>query len=266
MPAWEHYFTGKRVWVTGASSGIGRALVELLGRADVETIASARSEALLAQLAERHPSVESLPFDLSRLDSLADVAARAWGEQGIDVLINNAGISQRSLFVESDPEALERVIDLNLKGTLRLTQSVAARMIRAGSGHLAVVSSVVVNLPTPLRTAYAASKAGLHGLYDALRGELEPHDIAISIAIPGAVQTEISHHAITATGAEHGKLDQNQATGHSPQACALEILKGLARRRREFLVSMTPRLRIGLLLRRIAPGVLWRTLAKTRVT
>jgi short-subunit dehydrogenase len=216
--SWQSYFAGKRVWVTGASSGIGQALVQLLGSADVQTLASARREDRLEALAAQYPSVQVLPLDLAATDRIAETAARAWDLLGgVDVLINNAGISQRASFVESDPEALERVIDVDLKGTMRLTHAVASRMLRAGTGHLAVVSSAVTLIPAPLRSAYAAAKMGLHGLFDVLRSELGPHGISVSIVVPGFVRTEISQHAVTATGGEHGQLSGHQASGDTPE-------------------------------------------------
>lgn len=267
MADWSRYFAGKRVWVTGASSGIGAALVNELGAAGVSTLASARRVDRLEALAASHESVSILPLDLADRPAVQETVARAWDQLGgIDVLINNAGITQRAGFVESDPAALERVIDVNLMGTMRLTHAVAARMNHQGSGHLVVISSIVASIPTPQRTAYAAAKRGLHGLFDAMRGELEPRGIAITIAAPGFVKTEVSQHAVTETGAEHGVLDPNQATGHSAQECARDILVGVARRRREFFVSMAPKLWLALALRAVVPGLLWRILARAEVT
>lgn len=267
MAHWPRYFEGKRVWVTGASSGIGEAIVDALGAAGVATLASARRVDRLAALAGRHESVSTLPLDLSDRASLGEAATRAWDLLGgIDVLVNNAGISQRSAFVEADPESLERVIAVDLLGTMRLTHAVAARMANQLSGHIVAVTSLAAKVPPPRRTAYSAAKAGLHAMFDAMRGELEPLGIAISLAVPGCVRTEISEHAVDETGAEHGTMDANQAEGHSSAACAEEILRAVARRRREFLVSMTPKLRLALLLRTVAPGILWRILPRAART
>jgi short-subunit dehydrogenase len=106
----------------------------------------------------------------------------------------------------------------------------------------------------------------LHGLFDVLRSELGPHGISVSIVVPGFVRTEISQHAVTATGGEHGQLSGHQASGDTPEECAEKILRGLARRRREFLVSTAPKLWVGVVLRRIAPGLFWKMLARTDVT
>ena len=267
MTDWQPYFSGKRVWVTGASSGIGAALVDLLGEAGVPTLASARREDLLRALEAKHPSVSIIPIDLNDPDALAEAVARAWRMLGgVDVLVNNAGISQRSIFVEADPLALEKIIRVDLIGTMRLTHAVAARMAERGSGHLVAVTSIAAHVSPPMRSAYAAAKAGLHGLFDAMRGELEPLGIAISLVVPGFVRTEISTHAVTGTGGEHGVVDPNQEHGQDAAACARAILRGLARRRREFTVSMSPRLRVALFLRRCAPWLLWRILARARVT
>lgn len=267
MADWRRYFDGKRVWVTGASSGIGAAITDALGAAGVRTLASARRTAPLEALAQAYPSVSTLPLDLADTSLIAEAVTRAWDQLGgIDVLVNNAGISQRSNFVDADPATLERVIEIDLLATMRLSHAVASRMVAQGSGHLVTVTSLAAKVPPPRRTAYAAAKAGLHGLFDAMRGELEPRGIAISLAVPGYVKTEISTHAVDETGGEHGVMDANQAEGHSAAACARAILRAVAKRRREFLVSMTPKLRLALALRAPAPGILWRILPKAART
>ncbi|MFP4114384.1 MAG: SDR family NAD(P)-dependent oxidoreductase [Spirochaetota bacterium] len=267
MADWERYLRGKRVWVTGASSGIGEALVDILGKAGIATLASARRADRLGVLAARHASVSVLPFDLADRERLGEIATRAWDQLGgIDVLVNNAGISMRSAFVEADPEVLERVLAVDLLGTMRLTHAVASRMVSQESGHIVTVTSLAALIPPPRRTAYAAAKAGLHALFDAMRGELEPRGITISLAVPGYVKTEISTHAVSANGTAHGRMDANQEEGRTPEECAIHILNKIAARRREFLVAMTPKLWLALLLRRVAPGILLRMLPKAART
>lgn len=267
MANWIDSFKGKRVWVTGASSGIGAAIVRALGEAGVATLASARREERLRELSLAYPSVSTLRLDLAERESLGEAAARAWDQLGgVDILINNAGVSQRSLFVDADPAALERILEINLISTMRLTHAVASRMVTQGAGHIVTVTSMAAKIPTPQRTAYAAAKSGLHGLIDAMRGELEPQGVALTLIVPGFVRTEISTHAVTESGGEHGRVDPNQEGGHSPESCARETLVAVARGRREALVAMAPKLWVALLLRRVAPGLLWRTLSRTSVT
>ena len=267
MGDWFDFFDGNRAWVTGASSGIGEALVRLLGEAGVGTLASARRTDRLEALAEQYPSVRVFPLDLANREGMDEAAMRAWDMMdGIDFLFNNAGISQRSAFLDADPQTLEHVIAINLLGTMRLTHAAASRMIPQGQGHIITITSLAAKVPPPRRTAYAASKAALHAMFDSMRTEFTQHNIDITLAVPGYVKTEISHHAVTGTGEKHGRLDENQAGGHSAESCAHEILNATAKRRREVYVAMTPKLRLALFLRTVAPGLLWRLLPKASNT
>ena len=267
MAEWGTYFAGKRVWVTGASSGIGRSLVDALGLAGVATIASARREEQLSELAERYPSVHALPLDIAAFATIDEMATRAWDILGgVDILINNAGVSQRATFAESDPKALQRVLDVNLAGTMRLTHAVLSRMLAAGGGHIVTITSYAARIPTPLRSAYTAAKMGLHGLFDCIRSEVATQGIAVTLVVPGFVRTDISRNAVTETGERYGTLDEGLADGMPPDVAAEKILTGIARRRREFALAVTPRFAFGHFMRRVFPGIFFRLVAKARVT
>ncbi len=267
MADWGTYFAGKRVWVTGASSGIGRSLVDALGSAGVVTVASARREVALTELAERYPSVHALTMDIADFDSIEEMAKRAWDILGgIDVLINNAGVSQRSVFAESDPAALQRVLDVDLSGTMRVTHAVLNRMLAAGSGHLVAITSFAARVPTPVRSAYTAAKMGLHGLFDCIRSEVASRGIAVTLVVPGWVRTDISRNAITATGEKHATMDDGLAAGMPADTAAERILTGIARRRREFSVATTFRFRYGYFMRRFFPSLFFKMVARAKVT
>jgi short-subunit dehydrogenase len=266
MADWRRYFVGKRVWVTGASSGIGNEIVRALGAAGVNTIASARRLERLEELASSFESVTALPLDIVDFGSIEEVTMRAWDQLGgIDILINNAGISHRFLFAEAEPASLQRVVDVNLNGTMYLTQAVLKRMLAAGGGHIATVTSYAIHVPTPHRTVYTAVKRALHGLFDALRTEVDDKGITITLAVPGMVRTEIGHHAVTAGGGEHGKLDSILAEGMTAEDCAERILRGVAARRREFAVAVVPKLLLGRFLHHNMPGLFYILLKKFRV-
>jgi short-subunit dehydrogenase len=267
MSNWVDYFSGKRVWVTGASSGIGRALVEALGDAGVSTVASARREDRLSELVDKHKTVRALPMDIADFAAAEEMATRAWDLLGgVDVLINNAGVSQRFVFSEADADVLRRIVDVNLTGTMLLTRATVSRMLAGGGGHLVAVTSLAARVPTPLRTVYTAAKMGLHGLFDSLRGEVEPQGIAVTLVVPGMVNTEISQHSVTAAGEHYGVTDRNQADGMSPEACAQQILAGVAKRRREVSVAMNPKLRFAVFMRRNLPGLFFKIIAKAKVS
>lgn len=258
---WMSYYAGKRVCITGASSGIGLEMARLLASAGVQVLAAARRADRLAALADEFPTVETETVDLEKHDELAEFAARAWDRLGgIDVLINNAGFSQRAAFLETDPATIDRLINVNVLGTVRLTQAVARRMKAAGGGQIGVVTSVAARLASKGRCGYSAAKAALHRFFDVARMEFASHGIAVSLAAPGYVRTEISAHAVTASGSEHGRMDANQEHGDSPRHCAEQILRGFARQKHEFLVSLTPKLRLGLFMRRTFPKAYFRVM------
>ena len=267
MEKWSNYFSGKRVWVTGASGGIGRAMVEALGEAGVDVVASDIREDLLSDLAQRFDSVRTLPMDITDSAAVDEKATRAWDLLGaVDILMNNAGVSQRSLFAETDPAVLRRIIEVNLIGTMLVTRAVVARMLAGNGGHLVTITSMAARVPTPQRTMYSAAKMGLHGLFDSLRGEVEPKGIAVTLVVPGMVRTDISAHAMTASGDAYGITDRNQAAGMPPDECAGKILNGVAAHRREFTVAMVPKLRLAVFVRRFLPALFFKLIAKAKVT
>jgi short-subunit dehydrogenase len=270
------WFSGKRVWVTGASSGLGAAFVEALAAAGARIVASAPEQELSkipippgAARAEdtTGAAVVPLAFDLTDNESITAAVSRAWTLfDGIDVLINNAGLSQRSLFVETEPAVLERVLKVNLTGTMWLTRAVAERMVTAGTGTIVVISSYAALVPVPLRTAYSAAKAALIAMGDALRAELLPRNVGVTVVIPGTVRTEISLNAVTGDGSPHATMDPNQATGMAPDECARRILASVARGRGKVTVAIPIKLRYALFVKRIAPRLFDRIVARARLT
>ena len=167
---------------------------------------------------------------------------------------------------EAEPEALQRIIDVNLAGPMHLTRAVVARMLAAGGGHLVTITSLATRIQTPQRTVYTAAKMGLHGLFDSLRGEVEPHGVAITLIVPGFVRTEISESAVTANGDAYGMTGDQHARGMPPDRCAQRILAGVAARRREFSVAVTPLLRYAAFVRRYLPWLYFKLIAKAKVT
>jgi short-subunit dehydrogenase len=240
--------------------------VEELSKAGVATVASARREAPLNRLAEQYESVQALPMDISDAGSIQEKVTRAWDMHGgVDVLINNAGMSHRFLFAEADPDVLRRIVDVNLTGTMLVTRAVLPRMIAAGGGHIVAVTSMVVRIPTPQRSAYAASKNALHGLFDCIRAEVAASGVCVSLVVPGLVNTEISESAATGSGERYGIKDRNQANGMSSEQCARRILRGIAGRRREISVARNGLTHFGTFMRRFMPAIYFRLISRVKV-
>jgi len=236
------YFKGKKVWITGASSGIGESLAKELSKQGGHLILSGRNEAKLQQVKEKchpnSPSILILPFDLSNTEHIEEAVKQAIDQVGtIDLLINNGGISQRSLAHETDLAIDRKIMNINYFGNIALTKAILPFMLKQGGGHIAVTTSIVGKFGFPLRSAYSASKHALYGFYDTLRAELHEKDIKVTMICPGRVHTNISLHAINRDGKEHGQLDEGQKTGISSQKAAKTILKALKRQKKEVFVG-----------------------------
>jgi dehydrogenase/reductase SDR family member 7B len=232
---------GKVVWITGASAGIGEALARDAVARGAKVVLSARRQHELARVraACADPArVAVLPLDLLALGDPAAAARAAAQPFGpVDVLVNNAGISQRSLVVDTSMEVYRRILELDFFATVALTKALLPDMVRRKSGHVVVVSSVVGYISSPLRSGYAAAKHALHGFYDAARAEHWRDGVKFTLACPGYVKTEVSANALTGDGGRYAKVDPSIARGVEPQACARKIWNAVEKDRDEVLVG-----------------------------
>lgn len=255
------------VWITGASSGIGAALAEACARQGARVVLSARRLDELEKVRARCNRPDDhfvLPMDMAGADfarATADVLAR-FGR--IDVLVNNAGISQRSRIAETSLDVDRRIMEVNYFGVVGLTKAVLPVMQRQKGGHVVVVSSLVGLVSTPLRSTYSASKHALHGFFEALRAEEHDNGIRVLMVCPGAIATDVSLHALAGDGSEHGVMDPLQATGMPPAECARQILEALAAERAEILVAGREKLAVTLF--RHAPSLYRRLVRRMKVT
>lgn len=216
----------KTVWVTGASSGIGRAIAQHFSEKGADIILSGRRvEALEETKAALKTEGLILPFDVTDYEALAKHVETAWAWKGrVDVLVNNAGITQRSLALHTAPEVYTKLINIDLIAPIWLTQLNLPKMRDAGGAQIIAISSVAGRIGAPLRTAYSAAKHGLIGYMDALRAEVEvAHNIKVLNVLPGSVSTNIDVNALSGDGSKHGKQDENISQGHAPEDCAAAI-------------------------------------------
>jgi short-subunit dehydrogenase len=209
----------------------------------------------LNELAARHDSITAMPLDLSQVSELEPFAARAWDAlEWIDVLINNAGVSQRAPFLDTDPQVIERLLSVNLRGPALLTHALGRRMRAQGFGHLVHISSVSAELPTPMRTAYSASKAGMNNLWECLRPEIADENMYATVVSVGAVRTSISKNAVTSNGAGQGVQDPMFKDAMSADECATSILLALSRKKSHVYVALSARMKVGMWFRRWFPN------------
>lgn len=262
-------FTGKVAWITGASSGIGEALVYQFVRLGAKVIASSNDPEVLESVRMRCGELSSMvtcvPFDLSETSGIDKIVEQQINNSGkIDFLLNIGGISQRSR-IEETPVGIDRkIFEINFFGTISLTKAVLPYMIRRKSGHILATSSISGRFGFPLRSAYSASKQALHGFFETLYLENKSNNIRTSVIIPGRVRTRISYHAIDGEGKEHGKMDQGQDRGLTPEKAAKIIIRGIIRNKREILVGKGE---LTLLyIRRICPWLFFRIADKIKST
>ena len=256
------------VWITGASSGIGEALALACAAEGARLVLSARSRETLEALAERtslpRENILILPIDLSRQDNFPEAVAHVINTFGeIDLLINNAGISQRSLAIETDLSVDRQLMEVNYFGTVALTKAVLPRMIARKQGHIVVVSSLVGKFGTPKRSGYSASKHALHGYFDSLRAELWQQGITISLICPGFIRTQITYSALTGDGSPQGTMDAATDKGMDPDRFAQKMLNAIRRQKDEAYIG-GPEIR-GIYLKRFFPRLFNRIIRRARV-
>ena len=233
-------FENQVVWITGASSGIGEALALAFAKRGAKLILSARSTEKLEALAQKCKEMAAdtsdaiaLTLDVTDEASLAGKTKAAWFTFGqVDLLINNAGISQRSSFLTTSMETYRTLFEVDVFGQIALTKAVVPLMIEQGFGHVAVTASVAGNVGAPFRTGYCAAKHAVMGFFDALRTEVTDKNIEVTTITPGYIRTSISENALTGDGKAFGKVDSNIGKGMSADDCAEVIIskmeKGVA--------------------------------------
>ncbi|HEX2967890.1 MAG TPA: SDR family NAD(P)-dependent oxidoreductase [Bacteroidales bacterium] len=238
----KRFFENKIAWVTGASSGIGQALVRKFVESGAVVIASSNDEAGLLKMketfGEKSEMIHCVPFDLAHTETIYDVVGNTINKFGrIDFLLNIGGISQRAR-IEETPLWLDRkIFEINYFGTIAFTKAILPYMVQQKSGHILATSSISGRFGFPLRSTYSASKQALHGFFETLYLENKGNNIRVSVIIPGRVRTAISLHALDGEGKEHGKLDDGQAKGLLPEQAAGIIIKGIKKNKREILVG-----------------------------
>ncbi len=232
---------GKTVWITGASSGIGRALALGYSARGAHLILSARNVEKLQAVADACQGDGEIwikPLDLADYNGLEGPVEDILQElPPIDILINNAGISQRCKVEDSNLALDQEIMDLNYFGVVAMTRLVLKQMISRRSGHMVVISSIAGLLGTPYRSAYCASKHAVRAWYDALRGEVYDRNIRVTVVCPGYIKTDISINALGEGGQKHNKMDENQAKGMDADTCAKIIIEGIEAGKTELLIG-----------------------------
>ena len=228
-------FKGKTVWITGASSGIGKALAIKLGSLGANLVLSSRKEGQLMEVAQLcKTEVLVLPLDLEKSSNFPEKVVKVVSKfKSIDLLINNGGISQRSRACETSIEVDRKIMEVNYFGTIALTKSILPVMQKQKSGYIATISSSSGKFGFFLRSSYSASKFAQVGFFESIRLEEEKKNIFISIVFPFLVKTNISFNAISENGIANLKNDPLIEKGISPEKCAQDIIDGIMDQKKE---------------------------------
>lgn len=262
-------FTDRVVWITGASSGIGEHLSYAFAQAGARLVLSARNQEELARVRAACPRSDDhlvFPLDVTEFPAAAPAVERVLAHfERIDVLVLNAGISQRARVIDTDLSVDRRIMDVDYFGTIALAKAALPQLLQQGMGRIVVISSVMGKLGTPLRSAYAAAKHALHGYYDSLRAEIHDSGVGVTLICPGYVRTDVSRNALTGDGSRHEKLDPNTAQGLAPDEFARKALRAIAAGRDEAWIGGRKEI-LALYVNRFFPRLLRRIVRRVNTT
>lgn len=231
-------FSNQKVLVTGASSGIGEALAQALNAHGAQVILVARNENELIRVQSSfNKKIPSwiFVFDVTQTQDASFFAKKVMDNVGsIDILINNAGLSQRSYAAETSFEDEFKLISVNLLGVMALTKAFLPAIIQQ-KGQIVAISSVMGKINTKYRSAYAAAKHGVVGYYDCLRLELLEKNVNVCNIMPGFVATNIAKNAI---GSTPSIINQSEnAAGMQAEAFAAQAIKAIFLRKKNVIIG-----------------------------
>jgi short-subunit dehydrogenase len=255
--------SGRRVLITGASSGIGRAAAKAFIAEGAFVLAVARTKDRLDTLAAElggPARVATYVGDVADGPGMEALSQRILAEQGVpDVVVANAGVGVDAHFVATTDDVWRTVFEVNVFGVVRTIRPFLPGMIARGSGRVLIVSSAVGKRGVPSYSAYSGSKFALHGMADALRPELAGTGVTVGIICPSSTTTEFEDRKFRAGPPQiHVRVQK-----HSAESVARAMVRMARGTRREIVLS--PEAKLMNVLNRLAPGILDRILAKVLV-
>lgn len=235
----NEFFKGKTAVITGGSDGIGKALVEAMLAAGANVATCARNGAKLDEFAKEYTSMPLLckVADVSQYEdckNFIEASAEKFG--GIDILINNAGISMHAELKDADAEVFKQVMDINYLGTVYCTK-LALPFILKRKGTIVGVSSIAGYRGLPGRSGYSASKFAVNGFLEAIRTELMEDDVNVMWVCPGFTKSNIRNAALNEKGVAQGESPLNESKLMTPEECAQHILRAIEKRKRTLVLT-----------------------------
>jgi short-subunit dehydrogenase len=258
---------GKTIWITGASSGIGKSLAQALSSRNCNLILSARNAGALQEvksLCGNGNNIAVLLLDLNDHEGMNEVVDNAISLFGkVDILINNAGISQRSLIKDTDFSVYKKLIDIDYLGTVALSKAILPHFIQNQNGHYVTVTSLMSKFGSPYRSGYCGAKHALHGFFDVMRMEHEKDGIKVTLVCPGFVQTNVAKNALTADGSPQEQDDVATQNGVTPEYAAQKMIAAIEKDK--FEVYIGGKEIKGIYLKRFFPKLLHKVVLKSQV-
>jgi len=250
-------FENKTVIITGASSGIGRACAEEFASKGANVVLAARQYQVLVDFGRLLESkyqikTHSVLCDVSKeadCKSLIDQTIQQFN--GIDILINNAGISMRALFKDLDLSVLKKLMDVNFWGTVYCSKYALSALL-ASKGSLVGISSIAGYRGLPGRTGYSASKFAMNGFMESLRVENLKTGLHIMVACPGFTASNIRNTALDTSGEQHGETSMDEGKMMTAEEVAQRISAGILAKKRT--IVMTQQGKMAVLMNKIFPG------------
>ncbi|PYE36434.1 SDR family NAD(P)-dependent oxidoreductase [Psychrobacter fozii] len=257
------------IWITGASSGIGQALAISFAKRGARIILSGRDQEKLEAVRKNCKGSKNhivIPFDIGDTSQTKIAYESAIQQAGkIDWLINNAGISQRSLIMDTTEDVERQLMEIDYFAQTRLTRLVLPKMIAQGGGKIVMVSSIAGLLGTQYRGAYSAAKAAIHMWANSLRAELHDQGIEVATIFPGFIQTNVSINALTGDGSAQGTMDDATKKGLTAAVFAKQAVKALLKEE-EYIVISGPKEKFATKVNRISPPKLYKLIRESKVT
>ena len=235
------YFKDKVVVVTGGTDGIGKALVDALIDMGARVATCGRDHDKLYRLQSEFPSayLHTMIADVSSENDcrrFMETTIHNFG--GIDILINNAGISMRALIKESSMEVIQKVMDINFYGTVHCTKHALDSIIER-KGTIVGVSSIAGYRGLPGRSGYSASKFAVQGWLESIKTELMDDGVHVMWVCPGFTTSNIRHAALTKDAKAHGSTPMDETKMMSAEECAQHILKAIRKKKRTLVLTFT---------------------------
>ena len=257
----------KVIWITGASSVIGAELAKQYSKKGARLILSARRKLALEEVKDscvNKKNITILQLDLKDFKIMESHVANAISFFGsIDLLINNAGVSQRSLISETNFEVYKELMDINYLGTVALSKALLPYFTKQRKGHFVVVTSVMGKYGSPFRSGYCGAKHALHGFFDVLRMEHQKDNIDVTLICPGFVQTNVTINALIGNGDRLNHDDPGTQNGLQVEYFCKKMIRAIDFKKWE--VSFGKKEKLGVFIKRFSQKLLHEIILRSNV-